>query len=168
MKPLLYPYVFVFGTLVGSFLNVCVYRLARGGSVVSPPSHCPICDQTIRWYDNIPILSYLLLGGRCRACYAVISPRYVLIEALTGALFCYFFYRLWPYYSAALYVYLAVTTALIVCTFIDFEHLIIPDEITIPGIILGPILSLIFPSIHLVPAMRSGDLWLIRLVRIAL
>jgi leader peptidase (prepilin peptidase) / N-methyltransferase len=127
-------FVFVFGTCIGSFLNVCIYRLPTGISVITPPSRCPWCDQRIRFYDNIPIISYLLLRGRCRHCAASFSPRYLLVELLTGltALAVYFKSGLTPH-SAVLFVFLA---ALIVIIFIDIDHRIIPDIITLPGIIL--------------------------------
>ena len=183
---LFYIVIFIFGATVGSFLNVCVYRLARGASLIWPPSHCPTCSAAIKWHDNIPIISYLALGGRCRSCYSTISPRYMLIEALTGVMFCYIFYCIAPgvYRSmpardaAMLLVYLTMACALVVSTFIDFERQMIPDEVTISGIFLGPILSVIFPVIHQhavivqVPFRRAGiawnDAWLAQLMKAGL
>lgn len=138
---------FLFGLVVGSFLNVCIYRLPREKSIVSPGSACPGCGNPIRWYHNIPVLGYILLGGRCANCKAPISWRYPLVELLTGALFAL---AAWFYFGDI--VQLAITIYLVsiltVVTFIDFEFRIIPDEISISGMILAPLISLIFPSIH--------------------
>ncbi len=123
---------FVFGAVIGSFLNVCIWRIPEGKSIVFPGSHCPSCGKPIRWTDNIPVLSYLLLRGKCRECRAPISPRYPLVELLT-ALFSVAL--LWNYgpglpYAAAF----CFVSALIVITFIDLDHQIIPDVISLPGI----------------------------------
>ena len=146
-----YICVFLFGSVIGSFLNVVIYRLPRGGSLLSPPSHCPFCAEPIRWYDNIPIVSYLLLAGRCRHCGGRISPRYAIVEALTGALFCYILYRE-SLDSAGLsygrlFAYAMLASALLASTAIDLKRQIIPDEVTLPGIALGPIFAVVFPSV---------------------
>jgi leader peptidase (prepilin peptidase)/N-methyltransferase len=143
--------LFLFGLIVGSFLNVCIYRLPRGKTVVVPPSFCPHCGKTIRWYDNIPLASYLLLGGRCRICKARISLRYPFVEAITGFLFGFFFFGFvlregQPFSVYAAYV--ALASALIVCSFIDLELYVIPDEITLWGTALGPFYSVLFPALH--------------------
>lgn len=132
---------FVFGSIVGSFLNVCVYRMPMGKSVVWPGSHCPRCEKRIPWYDNIPFISFILLGGRCRYCKKGISFRYFIIELLTAVIFVLFFnrYRL----SYDLFLYLVLACSLITAAFIDIKHRIIPDEISIGGIIVGFILSAI-------------------------
>ncbi|MHB8057976.1 MAG: prepilin peptidase [Desulfuromonadaceae bacterium] len=137
---LIYPaFAFVFGTLVGSFLNVCICRLPKDESIVSPPSHCPFCSYQIRWYDNIPLLSYLLLRGKCRGCGARISIQYPFVELLNGVLTMLLFLRFGPTpVFAALFLF---CSALVVITFIDIEHQIIPDEISLPGIIVGFALS---------------------------
>lgn len=125
-------FILLAGACVGSFLNVCIYRLPAGFSIVSPPSACPRCRQQIRFYDNIPVISYLLLRGRCRACGAGIGLRYPLVELITGlaALAVFFRFGLTP--AAAVYfVFIAV---LIVITFIDIDHQIIPDSLSLPGI----------------------------------
>lgn len=124
--------VFILGAVVGSFLNVCIHRLPREESIVSPSSRCPRCRQAIAWYDNIPFLSYVLLRGRCRRCRESIGPRYFLVEALTAAmaLLTYWKFGITPAFLAA---FLFVAT-LIVITFIDIEHQIIPHEIILPGI----------------------------------
>ena len=121
--------------MVGSFHNVCIYRLPLRLSIAFPRSYCPACQTPVRPYDNIPILSYLMLRGRCRACGIEISPRYPLIEALTGitavAAFLHFGWR------PELPVAFAFLCALIVVTFIDVDHQIIPDPVSLPGIVVG-------------------------------
>lgn len=130
---------FITGAVVGSFLNVCICRLPRDESVVSPPSHCPHCDYRIRWFDNIPLLSYLALGGRCRSCHTKISLQYPLVELLSGLLSLALFLKFGP--TLAYVVLFVFCSALVVITFIDLEHQIIPDEISLPGIVIGFILS---------------------------
>jgi len=135
--------VFLLGTIVGSFLNVCIYRIPEGKSVVSPPSHCPKCENRIRWYQNIPILSYLFLKGRCGFCKVKISPRYALVELLTGLLFVAV---LWYFgFSYATLIYWLFVASLIVITFIDLDHQIIPDVISLPGIPIGFVCSFLIP-----------------------
>jgi leader peptidase (prepilin peptidase)/N-methyltransferase len=133
--------VFILGALVGSFLNVCIYRLPRSESVVFPASHCPHCAQPIAPYDNIPILSYALLRGRCRACGAAISARYPVVEALTGlcAVVAFGALGLTPHALLAF----AFLSALIVVTFVDLDYQIIPDAISLPGIGIGFVAALI-------------------------
>ena len=126
---------FIFGAVVGSFLNVCIYRLPADKSIVSPPSSCPACDHQIRWFENIPIVSYLFLRGRCSACRIYISARYPAVEALTGLLFALTFFTFG--FSAATLVYLVFIASLVVITFIDLDHQIIPDVISLPGILVG-------------------------------
>lgn len=132
-------FALLFGMVVGSFLNVCICRMPHDQSVVSPPSHCPRCSYRIRWYDNIPIVSYLLLRGKCRGCGTHISLQYPLVELLNGMLALLLFLRFGPTLAfAALFVF---CSALVVITFIDIEHQIIPDEISLPGIVIGFVLS---------------------------
>ncbi|RJO65269.1 MAG: prepilin peptidase [Myxococcales bacterium] len=128
-------FVFLFGASIGSFLNVVIFRLPEGKSLVRPPSHCPACGHGIRWYDNIPILSYVLLGGKCRSCRASISLQYPMIELLTAALAiaCYQRFGL----DASLPLYFAFCAALVAITFIDIPRQIIPDEISLPGVAVG-------------------------------
>jgi leader peptidase (prepilin peptidase) / N-methyltransferase len=125
----------LFGLAIGSFLNVCIHRIPRRENLVSPPSHCPICQGRIRWYDNIPLFSYLLLGGKCRSCGTRISYRYPLVEAMAGAGFALLVYR----FGIALptLFYLVFFSALVVLTFIDLEHMILPFVITKGGAVLG-------------------------------
>jgi len=130
---------FVFGAVVGSFLNVCIARLPNDESIVSPPSHCPECQASIPFYDNIPLLSYINLGGRCRFCRVSISPRYFFVELLTAALAVVLFNRFG--FSFAFFVYFIFVAALIVITFIDLDVRIVPDVISLPGIGLGLLAS---------------------------
>ncbi|MFQ5839409.1 MAG: prepilin peptidase [Candidatus Methylomirabilales bacterium] len=131
----------LFGLVVGSFCNVCIYRLPRAESVVLPGSRCPKCQIPIRPMDNIPLVSYLLLCGRCRSCNAPIAWRYPVVELLTGLLFAFAIARLGLNWWSV--VVLAFLGALVVVTFIDLEHQIVPDVITLPGIGLGLALSLV-------------------------
>jgi leader peptidase (prepilin peptidase)/N-methyltransferase len=138
-------YVFGIGLCIGSFLNVCIHRLPQGASIVSPPSACPGCGARIRWYDNLPVISYALLRGRCRNCRAVISIRYPLVELLTGffaVVVAIRFGWMWPSL-----IYFGFITALLVVTFIDLDHRIIPDVISLPGIPLGFAASFVLPAI---------------------
>ena len=127
--------VFWFGLIVGSFINVCIWRLPREESVVFPASHCPACNALIRPIDNVPVLSYLWLRGRCRACRVAISLRYPAIELLHGLVALLIVYRFGLTAEAA--VWGVVSAALIAVIFIDIDHQIIPDLITLPGMALG-------------------------------
>ena len=140
---------FIFGAIVGSFLNVCIHRMPLGQSIVRPPSHCPHCGYSIPWYLNIPLFTWIWLGGQCAHCKAPISPRYLLVELLTAALFaaCWIcFGRISPFLSLA---YAILIAGLIVGSFIDWEHLIIPDAITYGGMAAGLICSFLVPQMHL-------------------
>jgi leader peptidase (prepilin peptidase) / N-methyltransferase len=131
----------LFGAIIGSFLNVCIYRLPLGKSVVWPGSACPGCNRQLAWYENIPILSYAALGGRCRSCRVRISPRYPIIEAITAAMFAG---ALWYYGPSAIFVSrILFGCALIVLFAIDLEHHLLPNVITLPGIVVGFGFSLI-------------------------
>jgi len=133
----------LFGLLIGSFLNVCIYRWPRDLSVVRPRSHCPSCGKTIVWYDNVPVLSFLLLRGRCRYCKARIPLRYPIVELMTAALFFYFVYTLGPSVAA---LKMCVLAALLVgLIFSDLEERILPDEFTLGGMALGFIFALFVP-----------------------
>ncbi|MFZ4856207.1 MAG: prepilin peptidase [Desulfuromonadaceae bacterium] len=127
------------GMVVGSFLNVCICRLPKNESIVYPSSHCPRCSCQIRWYDNIPVVSYLLLRGKCRGCGTHISLQYPLVELLNGVLTLFLFLRFGP--TPAFAVLFLFCSALVVITFIDIEHQIIPDEISLSGIVIGFICS---------------------------
>jgi leader peptidase (prepilin peptidase)/N-methyltransferase len=128
-------FVFLFGAAVGSFLNVVIHRLPREESVVSPPSRCPGCGSRIAWYDNIPILSWLLLRGKCRTCQSPISGQYPLVELLNGLLTFFLFLRYGP--TPGFLVLFLLCSSLVAITFIDLEHQIIPDVISLPGILVG-------------------------------
>jgi leader peptidase (prepilin peptidase)/N-methyltransferase len=145
-------FVVVFGLLVGSFLNVVIARLPIRESLVTPPSHCPKCQNQIRWWDNIPVLSYLLLRGQCRQCKTKISIRYPLIELLTAFLFLaasirfgvtpLLFFRDLPF------------LALLICiTFIDLEHRLIPDSLSLGGLVLGLVTSFFTPGFGIQTAL---------------
>ncbi|HLH57135.1 MAG TPA: prepilin peptidase [Verrucomicrobiae bacterium] len=140
--------VFVFGCMVGSFLNVCIHRLPLGQSVVSPPSHCPHCKYSIPWYLNVPLATWLYLQGKCRNCGAPIAARYFLVELLTGVVFLGCWLRFGLESPGLALVMCLVMAGLIAATFIDFEHLIIPDEITIGGMVAGFAFSFFVPAIH--------------------
>lgn len=131
------------GCAIGSFLNVCIYRLPRGLSVVSPPSSCPSCGTRIRWYHNVPVVGWVALGGRCASCRAPISVRYPVVEAITGIVFLVHGIVIGP--DPLLPVRLAFAAALIVLFAIDLEHQILPDAITLPGIAAGFVASLFLP-----------------------
>jgi leader peptidase (prepilin peptidase)/N-methyltransferase len=133
----------LFGLLIGSFLNVCIYRWPRDLSVVRPRSHCPSCGKMIAWYDNVPVLSFLLLRGRCRYCKARIPLRYPIVELLTAALFFDFVYTLGPTVAA---LKMCVLAALLVgLIFSDLEERILPDEFTLGGMALGFVFALFVP-----------------------
>jgi len=151
---ILYTVAFLVGSVIGSFLNVCIYRIPRNISIMLPSSRCPSCNTSIYFYDNIPIISYILLGGRCRYCKEKILLRYPFIEFLNGALYISVLWRFGSPFSWFLLVYFAFLSSLIVITFIDLEYQIIPDGITIPGIIL----ALIFGSTTLPDPFNRSDL----------
>ena len=133
--PVLAGAVFCFGLAVGSFANVCIHRLPRKESVVVPGSHCPACSAAVRPLDNIPVISYIVLGGKCRDCATSISPIYSVIETVTAVLLLAGFFKFGL--SFDFMVYAAVAPALVIITAIDIEYQIIPDVITLPGIALG-------------------------------
>jgi leader peptidase (prepilin peptidase) / N-methyltransferase len=151
------------GLAVGSFLNVCIYRIPLGRSVVSPASRCPQCDTALQWIDNIPVVSYLVLGGRCRKCHAPISMRYPIVELIMMAVFLvhYYVFGLDP----ILVPRLLFASAMIVLFAIDLEHHLLPNVITLPGIVIGFAFSLLLPpgplSSLIGILIGGGVLWLI-------
>lgn len=160
----LYLVIGTLGALIGSFLNVCIYRLPRGESIVWPGSHCPSCTYPIEWYDNIPLLSYLWLGGRCRACRAPISIRYPLVEAINALGYLTILSSFGPNWTTALYAMLF--SALVVVTGTDLTHKMIPNVITIPGMVIGLLGAATVLPVGLIDSvlgltMGGGILWLL-------
>jgi len=154
VDPVLASAIFVFGLAFGSFLNVCIYRLPLGLSVVTPRSACPKCKQPIASYDNLPVLSWLILGGRCRHCQNKISPRYLMIELLTGLLFlaCYWHFGL----TLSTLKYCTFAFLLLGLIFTDAETKLLPDKMTLPGLALGLIFSLLVPVNDLASQFLPG------------
>lgn len=150
--------VFAFGLLIGSFLNVCIARLPEGESVVAPASRCPSCRQPIAWFDNVPVVSYLVLGGRCRRCKAAIGARYPLVELSTAGLFALQAWWL-PADPLLLAHHLLLTALLVVLFGTDYDVQRLPDVITLPGILAGLVLSLFTgpgPGAALAGAVAGG------------
>ena len=162
MAPGFLEVAIVFGGLcVGSFLNVCIHRLPTRTSIVFPASRCPSCGHPLAWTDNIPVVSYLALRGRCRYCRVPISARYPIVEALTCAVFVLHWFVFGP--TPLLVVRLAFACAMIVLFAIDLEHQILPNVITLPGIVVGFLCSLFLPPGPLMSlagmALGGGILW---------
>ncbi|MBI2926091.1 MAG: prepilin peptidase [Verrucomicrobia bacterium] len=143
---------FVGGAVVGSFLNVCIHRLPRGLSLISPPSHCPHCGYSIPWHLNMPLVTWLFLRGQCANCRAPISARYFVVELLTGMLFAGGWLAYGHQGALLALAYCLLFAGFIVATFIDFEHFIIPDEVTLGGLGAGFVFSALVPALHQVPA----------------
>lgn len=143
LDPLFAVPFFLYGLALGSFLNVCIYRLPREMSVVRPGSACPACRAPIAWYDNLPVVSWLLLRGRCRACRERISPRYLIVELLTGTLFvaCYAVFG-WTFSTLK---FCAFSFLLLGLIFTDAEHKLLPDSLTLTGLGIGLGFSLLVP-----------------------
>lgn len=139
--------IFLFGLCIGSFLNVCIYRIPESKSIVSPGSMCPGCGYPVKFYDNIPLLSFIILRGKCRKCNALISWRYPVVELLTG----FFALSLFLKFGTSLEtpIYFVFIATLMVITFIDIDHRIIPDLISLPGIVFFFIASLTIPTISI-------------------
>jgi leader peptidase (prepilin peptidase)/N-methyltransferase len=148
--------IFLLGLAFGSFLNVCIYRMPLGASVITPRSSCPNCNRPIAFYDNMPVLSWLLLGGRCRNCKNKISPRYLLVEVLTGGLFlgCYAYFG----YTLATLKFCVFGFLLLGLIFTDAETKLLPDALTLPGLALGLLFSVIVPVHDLASQFLPGVL----------
>lgn len=157
-------FIFIFGLAIGSFLNVCIYRIPLNQSIVKPRSHCPKCNNLITWYDNIPLLSYLILRGKCRHCKTPISIRYFIVELLTGLLFLIVVWK-FEGLNIVSVTYLVIVGCLIAITFIDLDHFIIPDVITYPNMILGMLISVILSFLpntrFLISSWTSGPFSLV-------
>ena len=140
--------IFILGLIVGSFSNVCIYRIPRNESIIFPASHCPKCRSNISLKDNIPLISYILLKGRCRNCKNKISIQYPIVELLTGLtyLIIYLIYGL----SIQSLIYIILSSALIIIAFIDLNEQIVPDVISLPGIVVGFIISFFVPYISFI------------------
>ena len=147
----------LFGAMIGSFLNVCICRVPEGKSIVTPGSHCPRCGKAIRWYDNLPVISFLLLRGRCRHCHGSISVQYPLVEGVTALLSLLLFMRFGP--SLQYVIYFAFAAALVVVTVIDLYHQIIPNVISLPGIAAGLLASWFLPNPALLDGLLRGLLF---------
>ena len=167
LVPILAFFSFWLGACIASFLNVVIWRVPRGESIVSPPSHCPKCNSPIKWWQNIPILSWLALRGKCANCKAPISPRYIFVEALGGCLFLAAFLWLWlptmPLWFAVTHVVVMwICIALMIAgSFIDFDHQLLPDFTTVGGMILGIAESLVATCVNFVYGDGVGaSLWL--------
>ena len=138
--------MFIFGLTIGSFLNVCIFRLPESKSIVRPRSMCPGCNTAIKYYDNIPVISYIFLGGKCRKCNMPISFRYPVVELITGFAALAVFMKFGLSFEGG--AYFIFISALIVITFIDIDHRIIPDVISLPGIPIGFLMaSFLLPTI---------------------
>jgi len=149
--------IFIFGLVIGSFLNVCIYRMPKGESIIRPRSYCPCCKRAIFWYDNIPLLSYVILKGRCRFCKEKISFRYFIVELLTAGLLLFLFKHYGLGFNFIFYSLFCC--GLIIATFVDIQHRIIPDEISLGGIFVGFILN-IFKGIFLHSSLPPKDSFL--------
>jgi leader peptidase (prepilin peptidase)/N-methyltransferase len=143
--------VFLFGAIIGSFLNVCIYRIARSKSIVKPNSFCPNCEKPIKFYDNIPIVSYILLGGKCRQCGTKISKRYPFVELITAVIFL-MIYRRWNL-SYEMFIQMFFVSLLIVIAFIDYDFQIIPDILSIGGLVLGLLIAFVRPGFRFMDAL---------------
>jgi leader peptidase (prepilin peptidase) / N-methyltransferase len=153
----------VFGLLIGSFLNAVIHRVPRKQSIVSPGSQCPSCGYALRWYDNIPVVSYVMLGARCRKCRQPISIRYPIVELITAAVFvAHYFVFGWTLLLAVRLLFAASLVALFA---IDLEHKLLPDVITLPGIVVGILASVFLPpgvmEALIGMLIGGGVLWLI-------
>lgn len=158
----LYGFFFLLGAIFGSFGNVVIYRLPKDESVVKPRSYCYGCKSPIKWYDNIPILSWFFLKGKCRKCGAKFSFRYPLVELIMGVLFALSYH--YAGLSWTLLEYLIFVFGLVVCTFIDIDHMILPDEFTLSGIVIGLLGAALNPQREFLDAllgmlMGGGFLW---------
>ncbi len=152
---IVYIFSFIFGAVVGSFVNVCIFRLPAQQSIITPASHCLSCNHPIAFYDNIPLVSFIFLRGKCRHCKTPLSYQYPLVELATGMLSLIAI----AHYGVSIpsLVYFAFSAALLTITVIDLRHQIIPDSITLPGIGVGLLTSLLMPQLSFLDSL-SGTL----------
>ena len=167
MEPYLAYFIFILGALLGSFANVVIYRWPKQESIVRPGSRCPHCAQPIAFYDNIPILSWVFLRGKCRACGGKISFRYPLVEFIMAALFLLIY--LFVGWNWSLLEYLVMTFGLVTASFIDLDHFLLPDVITLPGLALGLVGSFLNPDRQVLDSVMGvlvggGFLWAIAVI----
>jgi len=167
MSVIIFLLILVVGLAVGSFLNVCIYRIPEGKSLFLPGSHCPKCDKRIRFYDNIPVLSFIFLRGRCRSCGAKISIQYPLVELLTAFLFLVAY--LWQGLGLGFVWAVVLGCLLVIVFFVDLKHRIIPDVITLPGIVIGLTFAFISPQIRVLDSILGlliggGVLYLLAII----
>lgn len=146
--------IFIFGLVFGSFANVVIYRLPKGKSIVKPGSQCPACGKDILWYDNIPLISYILLRGKCRFCKKHISARYFLVEFISGLLFLLVYLKFGL--NVNFFIYTLFAFSMLLMGFIDIDTYLISDVIVLPGIVLGLVFSSLFPDMHY-DLSRSGS-----------
>lgn len=164
---IIYLWIGLFGLIIGSFLNVVIYRVPRDVKFLAPRSACPDCDKQLKWYHNIPLFSYLFLAGKCAFCKKSISFRYPLVEFINAVFYIYFF---WQFsFSADFVIFSVISSALLAIFFIDLDFQIIPDVITLPGIVVGLGVSLLPEGIGIVNALigflvGGGSLYLIALL----
>lgn len=149
-------FVFIIGLVIGSFLNVCIYRIPEEQSIINPPSHCPKCNNRLKAVDLIPVFSYLIMRGKCRYCKEKISIRYMLVELFTGILFLFVYNN--HHISSATIYYLILVSLLIVITFIDIDHYIIPDSLIIFGILFSIVFNILFELIDFKNLILGGVL----------
>lgn len=153
-------FAFILGAAIGSFLNVCIYRMPLDMSVNEPKrSFCPSCKKSIPWWNNLPLISWLALRGKCAECGSRIAFRYFGVELLTGALFLAIWWKVWPDAWVLAFPYWILASLFIVATFIDFDYYIIPDEITIGGTVAGVVLSFAMPVMMDEKSHVMGGLW---------
>lgn len=141
-----YFVIVLFGLLLGSFFNVCIHRFPKDKSIVFPGSACPKCDTPIKWYDNIPVISFLVLGAKCRSCKAPISFRYPLVEILTAVVYCFCFYKFGLTYEFFKFCFLF--SMCIMVAFIDIDYRAIPGWMCIVGMLVGIIMELVYTIVH--------------------
>lgn len=159
--PVMIVFSFIFGSCLGSFLNVCIWRIPLGESVVVVPSHCPKCNHKIRWFDNVPVIGFLALGGKCRDCKAPISPRYIIMELLVGVLFTVLALALWfmDQRVAGLAAITIMLSVAVPCAFIDAEYRKIPDKLTFFGMIASVLYLWSFPFSNRINTPQESLLW---------